>query len=305
MSEKSWTPLELIRVSAEYLKSKGVPDARLAAEMLLAHILGVERIMLYAGFEKVVEPEAVDQYRELIRRRAAREPTQYILGKAEFYSLTFEVNRAVLIPRPETETLVELVLERLSGHAEPKLADLCTGSGAAAIAVAANKPAARVWATDNSAEAIEVARRNVRAHGVEERVTLLVGDLGRPLIENGLSGTFNALTANPPYVGADELEGLQPEVRLYEPKNALIPLDGRADSLYGRLAEEAVKLLGEEGLAAFEIDPRLAQTVPAILEQAGLGSVRIVKDFRGENRVVTGVKKGEGKHGQAGGGGGI
>ena len=293
MVEKVWTPLELVRVGADYLKAKQVDEARLAAEMLLAHVMGVERMALYTGFETPVDAEHLDAFRQLIRRRAAREPTQYILGRAEFFSLRFAVSPAVLIPRPETGALAELALAHMQGHETPRMAELCAGSSAVAIAAVVNHPGLRAWATDISEDALAMARANAETHGVAERVTFLRGDLAEPLRAAGLTGALDVLVANPPYIGREEYDGLQPEVRRYEPEAALVPPDGRADSFYERLATGAVELLAPGGLAAVEIAPRLAPGVTETLERAGLTSVRIVKDFHGDDRVATGVKKGD------------
>jgi len=294
MAEKIWTPLELVKVTADYLEAKGVCEARLSAEMLLAHVLGVERIALYTRFDEPLERAEVDAFRQLVRRRAAREPTQYILGRTEFYGLEIALDSGVLIPRPETEMLVDCVREFLADRPEARVADICTGSGAVALAVAAGAQRARVWATDTSEKALRTALENARRLGVADGITFLRGDLCGPLEGEDFAGTFDAVLANPPYVGADEWERLAPEVRDYEPRDALVPPDGRAGSLYPALTRGAARLLKPGGLAAFEIDPQLAEDVASRMAEAHLRDVRVIKDFRGDDRVVAALKMNEG-----------
>ena len=287
MAEKIWTPLELVRVTADYLGSKGVEEARLSAEMLLARVLGVERIALYTRFDAPLEQGELDAFRRLVRRRAAREPTQYILGWTEFYGLEIAVNPGVLIPRPETEMLVDLGREFLSDRPDARAADICTGSGAVALAVADQVKGVRVWAVDTSEEALQTAAENAGRLKLAERVTFLGGNLCEPLEGPEFAGTFDAVLVNPPYVGAGEWERLAPEIRGYEPRDALVPPDGRADSLYGPLARGAAGLLKGGGLAAFEIAPGLAEGVASRMTEARFRDVRVMEDFRGDARVVA------------------
>jgi len=296
MAEKIWTSLELVKVTAEYLQSKGVGEPRLAAELLLAHTLGVERIALYTRFDQPLETDEVDAFRQLVRRRAAREPVQYILGRAEFYSLTLEVRPGALIPRPETELLVELALKTL-GDGETTAADMCAGSGCCALAIAHNAPRARVWATDVATAAVDLARSNAERLNLADRVTVLEGSFGDPLLAEGLGGSFDAVVCNPPYVSADEMASLQPEVRDHEPREALVPPDGRPDSLYEPALASASALLRAGGFAAFEIDPKLAGAVAAAMGRAGFENVLVGKDFSAADRAMTGVRAREANHG--------
>ena len=174
--EERWTVLKVLQWTTEYFGLKGIDQPRASAEVLLAHVLGMERIQLYLNFDRPLAPAELASYRELIRRRAAREPTQYITGKQEFWSLDFEVTPAVLIPRPETELLVEKALELVRGTAK-RVLDLGTGSGAIAIALAHECPTIQVVATDKSCAALLVARRNAFRHHVEERIALVATDL--------------------------------------------------------------------------------------------------------------------------------
>ncbi|MGH7371927.1 MAG: peptide chain release factor N(5)-glutamine methyltransferase, partial [Candidatus Methylomirabilales bacterium] len=202
------------------LESSGVESPRLDAECLLASLLGRDRLHLYAAAEERMPLPVFEVYRAVIGRRQAREPLAYLTRTREFWSLSFAVTPAVLIPRPETETLVETALARLSELQAPIIADIGTGSGAIAVAVAKALPHSRLYATDISSRALDVARDNAARHGVLERITFLQGDLVEPLLCLGLTHHCDLMVSNPPYVATGELAGLPPEVR-YEPLEAL------------------------------------------------------------------------------------
>lgn len=216
--EETWTILKVIQWTTGYFERKGIDQPRAGAEVLLAHVLGVERLQLYLHHDKPLGQEELTRYREAVRRRASREPVQYITQRQEFWSLELEVNPAVLIPRPETELLVERALEIL-GDLPARVLDLGTGSGAIAIAMAHEKPKIRVVASDRSLEAIAVARRNASRHGVSDRIAFaamdLFGGFARDL------EPFDLIVSNPPYIGEYELMSLAPEVKCHEPPWAL------------------------------------------------------------------------------------
>ncbi|MEK6572007.1 MAG: peptide chain release factor N(5)-glutamine methyltransferase, partial [Bacteroidota bacterium] len=221
--QKVWTILEIISASTEYLKSKGIDDARLNAELLLAHVLGYKRIDLYTNFDEALDELEREKYKALLRRRAAREPLQYILGESEFMGLRLHVDRRVLIPRPETEVLVEKTIELCKSYGEGgeaiKVLDIGTGCGNIAITVAKSVPSAVVTAIDISADALEVAMHNAELHGVSERVTFKQVDVLSS--SNALADrTFDIVVSNPPYISKEEFALLPPEIWDYEPRVA-------------------------------------------------------------------------------------
>lgn len=269
----------LIAQGAQVLQQVGVDTPRLDAELLLADLLGVARAYLYAHPEEEVNAHILQEWQNRLERRARREPLAYILGKAEFYGLEFTITPDVLVPRPETEVLVEAVLAKQPGT----VADIGTGSGCIAVAVAVKLPQARVWATDISETALRVARENAERHRVVQRIHFLQGDLLQPLA--GLR--FDVIASNPPYVAESERLSLQPEVRDWEPPRALF---AGSDPLqfHRRLAAEAHFHLCEGGWLMMEVGMGQAEPVAVLLEEAGYRQVRILNDLTGVGRVVEG-----------------
>jgi release factor glutamine methyltransferase len=286
---RTWTVLELINWSKAYLEEKGFENARLEVELLLSHSLGMPRVELYVQFERQMNAGELAQFKSLFKRRLAGEPVQYITGTAAFMLGEFEVGPAVLIPRPETEALTEVVLRLLEGAEAPVVADIGTGSGVIATTVAMKVPTATVYATDVSAAALEVAARNAEKAGVAERVTFLEGEMLHPLRGNGLAGKVTALVSNPPYIPTGELDGLPTEVRDFEPRSAL---DGGEDGLecLRVLVQDGPELLAPGGFLALEVGDGQAPAV-AELMRSGFESVETHKDYAGRDRIVTGVRK--------------
>lgn len=282
---ESWTILDTLRWTTGYLEGKGVPTPRLDAEVLLAWSLGVDRVRLYLDFERPLCPPELARYRELVRRRAKREPVAYIRGFKEFWSLEFDVTPAVLIPRPETEVLVEEAL-KLARALSPKrpaalrVADVGTGSGAVAVVLARelNQP---VLATDASPEALEVARRNAHKHKAE--VEFIRGDLLAPFADHSL----DLVVSNPPYVPrAEVLHPAVPELG-FEPRGALEGGEDGLDALR-RLASDAPRVLASGGWLVLEVGAGQATDTARLLEAAGLRGVARVSDLAGIERVVKG-----------------
>lgn len=276
-------PLELVRRSAAYLAGKGVSTPRLDAEVLLAHVLGVPRIQLYLQFDKPLAAPEVDAYREAVRRRARREPVAHITGFREFWSLPFAVDERVLVPRPETEALVEAALARMGGAG--RLADLGTGSGAVAVALLVERPGWTGVGVDVSAGALEVAAANAARHGVADRVELRRGDLFAPLA--GSEGSFGAVVSNPPYIPTGQVDGLEPEVARFDPRLAL---DGGSDGLdvIRRIAAEARRFLAPGGFAAVEFGAGQGEDVARIFREAGgYAKVTLIPDLAGRPRVAV------------------
>ncbi|MBI5503234.1 MAG: peptide chain release factor N(5)-glutamine methyltransferase [Deltaproteobacteria bacterium] len=306
------TLLDYLRLTTDFLAGKKIDGARLDAELLLAEVLGMARVQLYTNFERPLAREEIDRYRELVRRRAAREPVAYILGRREFWSLEFEIDRRVLVPRPDTELLVELAVAALTaraggelparaggelparagGEAEApaataivRVADIGTGSGALAVAIAKEVPSARVVATDKSQAALELAPRNAERHGVAERIEFVSGDLCEPL--RGRE-PFDLIVSNPPYIKSGEMAALDPEVRDWEPRLALVSGDDGMDAT-AALVESAREVLMPGGSLWVEVGTQAA-AVRECFESNGYTDVRVHRDLAGNIRVVSGYR---------------
>jgi release factor glutamine methyltransferase len=283
-----WTIQALLGWTTDFLRSKGVEAARLEAQVLLAHVLDCPRIELVARFPEQPTDEQRVRFRELIKRRVDGWPVAYLVGRREFYLLPFEVSPAVLIPRPETETLVLEALRLLKPLAAPAVLDLGTGSGCIAVSVAHQKRDARVTATDVSPDALDVARRNAEAHGVAGRVAFAQGDLFAAVPAGSL---FDVVVSNPPYVTPAELAGLSPDVREHEPRLAL---DGGPDGLafYRRIAAGVGPLLKPGGWLAVEIGATQEDAVRTLLaDRPELEAGPTLKDGAGRPRVATARKR--------------
>jgi release factor glutamine methyltransferase len=282
------TLMEVVRLSTGYLESHGSSSPRLDAELLAATALGLRRLDLYLQFDRPLEEEQLTAIRQLVRRRGEGEPVAHITGEREFYSRPFGVSGDVLIPRPETETLVEETLRRAHSLLDDgdgvRIADLGTGSGCIAVTLAAELPGARVTATDVSDQALEVAAANVERHHVGDRVELLRGSWSEPL----RGREFDIVVANPPYIPSAELAGLAREVRDREPALAL---DGGSDGLaaYRALLPGLAEVLSSGGWAALEVDIRASAAVEALARRV-LGSdlrTAVHPDLSGRPRVVS------------------
>lgn len=280
---------ELTSEGTARLAQAGIEQAGRETVWLLERALGVTALDLRLNESRAVAGDALRRARALLARRASREPLQYLLGTQEFCGLEFEVDPTVLIPRPETELLVETVLRCVgtqpAGY-RPVIADIGTGSGCIAVALARRLPEAAVYAVDCSAEALRMARRNADRLGAAGRVTFLEGDLTAPLEAWGLAGRLDVVVANPPYIAEREWDGLQPEVRLFEPR---IALAGGEDGLavYRRLVPEAAGLLGAGGWLVMEVGQGQAEAVRALIEGTGCyGAVDMLPDQAGIARVL-------------------
>lgn len=276
------TVREALAVAVQRLTAACVPDADREAVWLLAHVLHTSAGSLRLRGRETLAPEAAATFNDFVRRRANREPLQYILGTEEFMGMTFRVTPAVLIPRFDTETLVQVAAKRLSGSV--RVADIGTGSGAIAVAMARLLPEARVVAVDISPAALALARENTEANGVGDRVEFRQGDLLAPLGGE----RFDAILSNPPYIGEPEWAELAPEVRDFEPKNALTP-GTEALIFYRRLAEGAPALLRSGGFLAVEVGYDQARCVQALFARAGM-HVSLHQDTAGIERVVVGER---------------
>ena len=290
---KVWRPLDLVRVTASFFESHGVDAPRLCAERLLAYVLGCERIDLYTRFERPVAPDKLSQYRNLVRRRAAREPIQHLVGSTEFWSLAIRCDGRAMVPRPETELIVQTALDLTQGNETPAIADIGTGTGCIAIALASELKEARIVASDISPDALELAAENLEAHSLAERVPLLEGDLAAPFTARGMNGQFDIVLSNPPYVSELELAQAQPEVRDHDPR---IALDGGADGfdVVRRLINETSPLLRPAGFLILELGENQAGAAREMMVGAGWNAVRTLADGAGIERVIVGRRGADG-----------
>jgi release factor glutamine methyltransferase len=288
MSE-TWTIGRLIPWAAQYLAARQVASPRLSAELMLAEVLACSRVDLYLRFEQPLSPEELAAFKALLLRRRSGEPLAYILGRREFYGLSLAVTPATLIPRPETEHLVEeglrLLSQRPSDAPPPRVLDLCTGSGAVALALAQERPDASVTATDLAREALAVAQANAQALGLASRVTFLAGSLWEPLAAAG--GFFDLITANPPYVTEDEWAGLSPEVKDFEPRSALVA-GPQGLELAGQIIVGARAHLRPLGWLLLELGASQAIEAKAVARAANVyDDIHTVRDLAGIERVLA------------------
>ncbi len=288
----TWTILTAMQWTTEYFKRHDIATARLDAELLLAHVLKMERTQLYVNFDKPIHKPELAAFRQLIQRRAKGEPIAYITGRKEFWSLEFKVNPNVLIPRPETELLVQTVLDLWAKY--PKLAkcmilEIGTGCGNIAISLAKELADCRIFACDISPEALEIARENAKFHRVGNKLSFRQGDLFYAFRESELKESINFIVSNPPYIPTNQLDELPAEVK-YEPRNAL---DGGADGAYlqQKITEESLKFLAPQGHLVMETGISQANYI----EQLGRNNpqwadFKTLPDYSGLARVIVGKK---------------
>jgi release factor glutamine methyltransferase len=321
LAMQTWTIQKLLNWVTEYLTGKGIDSPRLSAELLLSHVLALKRIDLYTQFDKPVAKQQLDILHDLVKRAGEQEPIPYLVGKTEFYSLELNVTPDCMIPRPETELLVERAIEFLrnrpdrnstmgntlqkgsiSNGARPGtqfVCDLCTGCGCIAVAIAKNYPDARIIATDICDAALAVAAGNVEKHQLKDRITLLCGDLFDPivpqldvdkLVPDSARG-FDLIVCNPPYVSTAEYENLDKNVKDYEPKVALFAgVDGL--DIYRRVIEKADQFLKPDAALMLEIGYAQGPAVRELLEQTGaFAEIKIEKDLHNNDRIAIAKKQ--------------
>lgn len=271
------TIAETLKTASAQLRQAEVPNDLLDAQLLLAEALQQDRTYLVINYNLAVPDEVLTRFQALVKRRSAGEPLQYILGRQEFFGLEFEVTPAVLIPRPETELIVEEVLRLSQKIAAPKIIDVGTGSGCIAVTLAREIAEAKIIATDMSAEAIAVAKRNAAKHGVQDRIEFIHCDL-----LNGIAADTKVdfIVSNPPYIAPEEMPGLQREVRDWEPHNALTDFHDGLE-FYRRLLVEAPKYLQPGGHLIFEMGYQQAETIKALVDRAVWHEPKALQDLQG------------------------
>lgn len=273
------TVAEVVTASTEFLARKGVPSPRVDAEHVVAHALGITRLDVYLQYDRPLTEEETAACRELVRRRGTREPLAYILGEWGFRRLTLKVDARALIPRPETEVVVERCLALLDGVDAPRVLDVGTGTGAIALAIADERADAAVTAIDVSEDALALAVENAKHTGLAERVRLLFHDLSAGLP----GGPYDLVVSNPPYVDPEDLDALQPEVRDWEPREALV-----GHGATEQVASGALEVLRPGGALVLEVAEGTAQAVADLLAKMGYEEVVATPDLAGRDRVVEG-----------------
>ncbi len=286
-SDSQWTILDLIQWTTAYFKSHSIESPRLTVELLLAHVLGIERIDLYARFDQPLTAEELAKFKQLIKRRLKREPVGYILGHKDFWDITVAVDPNVLIPRPETELLVESALDLIPENTEARklrILDLGTGSGAVILSLAAARPGHLFYASDADPPALAVARQNVLSNQLADRVDFFAGSWFAPIHPEI---KFDLIVSNPPYIPAAEISGLAPEICNYEP---VLALDGGADGLRAirHIIETAPAYLRPEGRLLLEFGNGHAEKLQGLIEAVkGIQLFQVIKDYSGYDRVVV------------------
>lgn len=282
-ADEPWTVRRVLEWTTSHLKKHGSDTPRLDAEILLAFARGCPRIQLYTQFDEPLSDQVRAQMRELVQRRSKAEPVAHLVGQREFFSLTFKVTRDVLIPRPDTETLVIEILDHVKNLPSARILDLCTGSGCVAIAVARNCKTAHVTASDISAPALAIARENAARNHVEDRVELVESDL---FASFPAGSAFDIIAGNPPYIPTAEISTLDADVALHEPRLAL---DGGADglSVLRRIIHEAPAFASPNALLLLEFTPEQATSLEAMLaEHGGYDEISVRKDLAHRPRVL-------------------
>jgi release factor glutamine methyltransferase len=275
--------LDVINKTTPFFEKQGIESPRLTIELLLAHLLKKKRLELYMEFERELDEPTLEKLREMVKRRAAGEPVQYITGEAEFYGLKFAVDKRVLVPRPETELLVETVLERLKPLPAPLVVDVGTGSGCIAVALAKHLPNAAIYALDVSDEALAVARENAKRHDLEKNIRFLQSDL----LQNFPSSLrADLIVSNPPYIATGELAKLPKEVRDFEPVRALTAGEDGFEVIR-RLVMDARRVLSPSGFLALEIGAGQRLAVENLFVGEKYEVVQVVKDLQGHERDIV------------------
>lgn len=280
------TILELIKLSTEYLEKKGIEQPRLNAELLLADILKCKRMNLYLSFDKPLQEDEIDKYRQYIRRRANFEPLQYIIGSVEFFGMEMLVNKSVLIPRAETEVLVEKVIEFSKRFSSPKILDIGTGSGNIAVALANSIQNASVTALDVNEDTLVVARENCAKYSLEASIEFVCNDFNN--LNSTFFNKFDIIVSNPPYVSSDDYSTLQKEILNYEPKIAVTDF-GDGFTFYKSIVLKSKHLLKEsKGFLFFEMAQGQSEIISSMMGENNFTNIEIFNDLAEIPRVIKG-----------------
>ena len=282
------TVLQAIQKTTDYLAQKGIDSPRANAEILLADILRCKRLNLYLMFDRPLTKDETEKYREYLKRRSKFEPLQYITGTVDFFGMQFRVTPSVLIPRPETEILVETIINSVDVKNKINILDIGSGSGNISIALAKNIEHSFVTGVEISKEAIDVALSNLKMHSLEDKVKFINADI----LNDDLSkaGKFEVIVSNPPYISGSEFENVQKEIKDFEPQIAVTDF-GDGFLFYRVISKLAYKLLNPGGKLFFELGIHQSEKVKDILSQNNFTDIIIVKDYQDIDRVIYGIKK--------------
>ena len=289
MADKEWSVVDLLKTTTAFFTDRKIDEARLSAELLLSHVLGMERMQLYLNHDRPVSARELEAFRDCTRQRIKGRPVQYIAGEAFFYGYRFSVDERVLIPRPETELVLEHGMERLAASSlpsktAPSILDIGTGSGCIAVTLAHRLSAASLTAVDISKDALSVAGRNAETHGVGDRIRFLQADALDSSFVDAVGGAFDMVISNPPYIPDSEWSTLQDEVRLYEPRLALVAHEGF--EYYRSIVAMAPELVRKGGVLCFELHADGAEGVRNMLG-SGFSRIQVVKDYGGLDRALS------------------
>ncbi len=282
------TVLEALNLSTDYLSKKNIESARLNAELMLAHILKCKRLELYLMFDRPLDDNELNQYRTFLSRRAQREPLQYILGEVEFFNVRLKVNRSVLIPRPETELIVEKIIDDFKEKTDIRFLDIGVGSGNISIALLKNISQAKAIAIDISEEALALAKENSEMNEVQDRIELIKFDILNENIET--LGKFDLIVSNPPYVSATDFETLEPELKVYEPTIALTDMYN-GFTFYKKIIQISSSLLNSKGKIYFEIGKDQSDEIKNMMVEKGFDNIIVIKDYQDIDRIISGEIK--------------
>lgn len=281
---KLYTVLEILQLSSDYLEKKGIESPRVNAELLLADILKCKRLDLYLKFDQPLKESELNIYREYLSRRANFEPYQYIIGKAEFYGRNFNVNPNVLIPRPETELLIEEVIKISKSKTNPTILDIGTGSGNIPITLVLESHDFELTSIDVSDKAILTAKENSKFFEIEEKIDFVVLDFLSEKIYS-MNKKFDIIVSNPPYVSLDDYQTVQKEILNFEPKDAVTD-NGDGYKFYKRIAEVGKKLLNSNGIIICEIAKGQSQNIEKLFLEFNYSSIKFIKDYQDIDRIV-------------------
>lgn len=289
VNTKTWRLMDVLKQAAIFLENNKIEDARLNAERLLSHVLGIARMDLYLQFERPLSPDERNAYKILLKRRAAYEPLQYIIGETEFMSLPFKITPDVLIPRPETELIIEKAIEEVEHifgtEKQIECLDIGTGCGNIAISLAHFLPSATIWAIDIDEAALTIARENARRNGINESIHFLQIDAAREDFAQKIGKRFDVIVSNPPYISESEFENLPLEIKEFEPKRAL---DGGKDGLqfYRALSPCLNDLMKEPGIVLLEIGADQAENIIQIFSENFAGKIQTLQDYAHRDRII-------------------
>lgn len=285
-----WTLIQVLNEATHFLKKKGIENARLNSEQLLCFVLDLSRVDLYVHFERPLNENERNGYKALLRRRGEHEPLQYILGQIEFMSLCFNLTPDVLIPRPETEILVEKVIEAVDHKLPVRILDIGVGSGNISVSLLHYLPHSEVTGLDIHQEALDLARKNADRHGVTDRMVFIQGDIRDKEIVTRIEPPYDIVVSNPPYIALSEWDTLPREIKEFEPRDTLCD-EGDGLTFYRIIAEQSTRILKSRGQLFFEVGDQQSLSVRSICHDYHYQKLTILQDLNGTDRVVTGQWK--------------